>query len=78
MENIEELEEDVEDIEEYEIRVTQPLKGYYEAYITIKAVDYKEAIKKAKLLSQDELGDLAENWNHCDDYWSDGDIEIDE
>lgn len=63
-------------MKEFKIRVTQPLEGFYEGEITLKAKSKKEFLKIIQDLPQSELEDLAENWVRGDEYWSGGNIEL--
>ena len=65
-------------MKEFEFRVTQPMAGYYEGYITIEAKSEKQALKIAKSLSQEELAELVDRWSQGDEAWDDGEIEIQE
>jgi hypothetical protein len=64
---------------QFEIRVTQELKGFYDGRIIIDDVDTKEeAIEVLKSMSNKEIDELAD-WTHGDEYYGDANtIEIDE
>lgn len=66
-------------MKEFEFRVTQPLVGFYEGYITIEAESEEQALKIARNLSQEELESIVERWiQNVDEAYSDGKIEIHE
>jgi hypothetical protein len=62
----------------FEIRVTQELRGFYEGTIEIEASSEKAALNKLRKMSKKDIDEQAD-WTHGDEY--DGDyttIEIDE
>lgn len=64
-------------MKQYTFRVTQPLRGYYEAELKIQANSKEEAKKLLEKMNNSELEELCENWNQVsEDMEADGDIEI--
>jgi len=51
----------------FTFKVTQELKAFYEAKVTINATSEKAARNKLKKLSQDDLDELCTDWNQNTD-----------
>jgi hypothetical protein len=65
-------------MKEFTFRVTQPLSGYYEGEVTVKASSEKAARNKLNKMTQEELEEICTSWEQGDEMSADGDIEIDE